>query len=404
VPISCPFPQFIKEHTAVTPPRFPAFGKEEHQERVARAREKLGAAGFDGCVCVGPDLLNYLGGFDCCSYFSPQALIFSVKGDAEPTLFVRNADTPHVAETSWLSDIRTYQLNGEDPVEIIAGIVRELGFGSGRIAVDLGAYACTGRYALKLMESLAPATVEDGTDLLNTLQFVKSEAEMRHIRQAGRYADIGVEAARGALRVGMTEIQLIGEIEAAMREAGNEYPALPGLCASGARGPGMHSTPMPKQIEAGELVHVEFPGVSYRYHAVAILSLAAGEPSPLAHQLYDLGNETLQAALDACVPGAPIAEMERASIEPLKKAGREDAYMVMFGTGLGVAYPPVWVGALTINRWSDKVLEPGMVFYAHSCLQFMDEGIGILQGGTYHVTDRGAEPICGAGICDLVVV
>ncbi|MCZ6895079.1 MAG: hypothetical protein O7H40_13670, partial [Gammaproteobacteria bacterium] len=110
------------------------------------------------------------------------------------------------------------------------------------------------------------------------------------------------------------------------------------------------------------------------------------------------------AALDACLPGAPIAEMERAAIEPLKKVGREDAYMVMFGTGIGVAYPPVWVGALTINRWSEKVLEPGMVFYAHSCLQFMDEGIGILQGGTYHVTERGAEPICGAGICDLVVV
>ena len=95
--------------------------------------------------------------------------------------------------------------------------------------------------------------------------------------------------------------------------------------------------------------------------------------------------------------------MEAASLEPLKRAGREDAYMAMFGTGLGVGYPPIWVGSLTINRWSDKILAPGMVFYAHSCLQFVDEEIGITQGGSYLVTEDGYAPICGPGHIDLFV-
>jgi hypothetical protein len=79
-------------------------------------------------------------------------------------------------------------------------------------------------------------------------------------------------------------------------------------------------------------------------------------------------------------------------------------YMVMMGTGLGVAYPPIWGGSLHVNRWSDLTIETGMVFYLHSCLQFMDEKIGILQGGTYHVTETGVEMLCGSGDHELLVV
>jgi Xaa-Pro aminopeptidase len=275
--------------------------------------------------------------------------------------------------------------------------------GSGRIAVDFGSYACTARYGFNLVEALKPATLDDATVLFSTLQFQKSEAELAHVRQAGKYADIGWQRAQEVLRAGMTEGELASEVEYAMRSAGSEFSALATLCATGARTPGMHSTPMNKKIEHGDVVHMEFAGVSNRYHAVSMFTFAAGEPSPLVRELYDLGNETLSAAMAQCKPGNPIAAMETASLEPLKRVGREKAYMAMFGTGLGVAYPPIWVGSLTINRWSDKILAPGMVFYAHSCLQFVDEGIGITQGGSYLVTEDGYEPVCGPGHIPLFV-
>lgn len=382
-------------------PKFAVFPRTEHRERVARARKALAAEGYDGGICIGAELLNYLGGFDCCSYFSPQALIFSTKGNDDPILLVRNIDVINAHETSWLSDVRNYQLNFDDPLEIIAEIARDLGMGDGRIAVDFGSYACSAQYGFRLVKALEPATLGDATVLFSTLQFQKSEAELVHVRRAGEYADIGWKTAQKVLKVGMTEGELATEVEYAMRSAGSEFSALPTLCASGSRTPGMHSTPMNKKIEEGDVVHMEFAGVSNRYHAVSMFTFAAGEPSPLVRELYELGNETLEAAMAQCAPGKPIAEMEAASLKPLKRAGREDAYMAMFGTGLGVGYPPIWVGALTINRWSDMVLAPGMVFYAHSCLQFVDEGIGITQGGSYLVTKEGYEPICGPGHIDL---
>ncbi|MCP5087773.1 MAG: aminopeptidase P family protein [Rhodobacteraceae bacterium] len=384
-------------------PQFAVFTVAEHRERVARARKALAAEGYDGAVCIGAELLNYLGGFDCCSYFSPQALIFATKGDDDPILLVRNIDVINARETSWLPDVQDYQLNFADPLDIIAGIARDIGMGAGRIAVDFGSYACTARYGFNLVEALASATLDDATVLFSTLQFQKSEAELVHIRQAGKYADIGWKAAQAVLRVGMTEIELAAEVEHAMRSSGSEFSALATLCATGARTPGMHSTPTNKKIEDGDVVHMEFAGVSNRYHAVSMFTFAAGEPSPLVRELYELGNETLAAAMAECAPGKPIGGMETASLGPVKRAGREKAYMAMFGTGLGVGYPPIWVGALTINRWSDKILAPGMVFYAHSCLQFVDEGIGITQGGSYLVTQDGYEPICGPGQIDLFV-
>lgn len=385
-------------------PPFSPFPREEYDGRVVRARQHLARAGFDGAICVGPDLLNYLGGFDCVSYFSPQALILATGETREPTLFIRNADTPHAAETSWTEDIRTYQLHGEDPFDVIASIVAERGLARGRLAIDMGAYSCTGRYLERLRAALPGVTLVDATDLLSSLQFIKSPAELAHMRAAGRMAEAGLVAARERLEIGMTEIEYCGHIEAAMRAQGSEFPALPALCASGWRGPGMHSTPTGKKIERGDMIHLEFAGVHNRYHAVAIMTLAAGEPPAPARDYYDLGNETLRAGLAACIPGDDIAQIERASIEPLRRAGREDAYMVMMGTGLGVAYPPIWGGSLHVQRWSDLKIEAGMVFYLHSCLQFMSEKLGILQGGTYHVTETGIETLCGAGDVELEII
>ena len=384
-------------------PQFAVFTAAEHKERVARARKALAEEGYDGAICIGAELLNYLGGFDCCSYFSPQALILATKGNDDPILLVRNIDVINARETSWLADVRDYQLNFVDPLEIIAGIVSDLGMGHGRIAVDFGSYACTAHYGFNLVKALVPATLDDATVLFSTLQFQKSEAELVHVRQAGKYADIGWKAAQAVLRVGITEIELAAELEYAMRSAGSEFSALATLCATGARTPGMHSTPSNKKIEDGDVVHMEFAGVSNRYHAVSMFTFAAAEPSSLVRELYELGNETLAAALAECAPGKPVGGMEAASLEPLKLAGREKAYMAMFGTGLGVGYPPIWVGSLTINRWSDNILAPGMVFYAHSCLQCLDEGIGITQGGSYLVTEDGYEPICGPGHVPLFV-
>ena len=384
-------------------PAFAAFTVIEHQQRLAHARSAMQETGLDGCVCVAQENLFYLAGYDSLTYFSQQALVFSASGDQPPTLIVRDVDLPLVRETSWISDVRCYHLHGDDAPALIASVAREHGLGSGAIGVELQSFALPGSYALALIDALAPAKVVDATLTLNRLQFVKSAAELFYVREAAGYANIGIEMAKSALRPGISEIQLCASIEHAVRSAGSDYPAIPTECASGPRSPGGHATAMPRIIEPGDLVHVEFAGAARRYHSVSMITMAAGDPGPRARALYDLCLESLRAGQAACGPHAAVADIDNASLEPLRRENLEHAAMMRFGLGIGIGYPPVWVGTFQIDRFSSGRLLPGMVFYIHSCLELLDEGIGIIQGGSYLVTETGIESLSGAGDCELFI-
>ena len=90
--------------------------------------------------------------------------------------------------------------------------------------------------------------------------------------------------------------------------------------------------------------------------------------------------------------------------KPCFYAGLEGAALMRFGYGIGVAYPPIWLEPLQISRGFDQVLEPGMVFVLHAYLQLLEEGLGIIQGGTYALTETGVEMLVGCGDVELEVV
>lgn len=186
-----------------------------------------------------------------------------------------------------------------------------------------------------------------------------------------------------------------------MRQAGSDYPAIPTECGSGSRSSGGHATAMPKIIGLNELVHVEFAGVARRYHSVSMLTMATGNPGSRARSLYGVALEALQAGLEQCKPGASVADIDNASLSPITKANLVHAAQMRFGIGIGIGYPPVWVGSFQIDRFSDGILQPGMVFYVHSWLSLADYGLGVMLGGTYLVGEKTVEQLSGAGPVEL---
>jgi Xaa-Pro aminopeptidase len=365
-------------------PAYAAFPESEHRERLMWARRALETAGFDGCVCVAPEHLYYLAGYDSwVSVNTPQALIFRV-GGGEPTLVVRDADLPLARESSWMTDIRTYRLHADDVPALIARVVDEQGLSSGaRLGIEMHSYALTLAFGLELTKALAAMRLEDATQLLGDLRVVKSPAEMAYLREAARCANAGLAAVRKFARPKITEIALAGEVEAAMRRAGSDYWSIPTELASGPRTPGGHAAPRGRVLQPGDLIHLEFAGVAQRYHAVAVHTVALGEPSGRAQEVYRLARESLRAGIAEVRPGAPVSAIEEASLEPLRRAGLDAAAPMRFGYGIGIAYPPIWLETLQISRGVDRRLEAGSVFVLHACIELPEEGIGIVQGGTY---------------------
>jgi Xaa-Pro dipeptidase len=376
---------------------YAAFPESEHRERLARARKILLHNGIDCCVSVAPEHLYYFAGYDSwVSVNSPQALIFMADG-GEPALIVRDVDLALPRETSWICDVRSYHLFSDNVPGLIASVAREKGLAGGKVAIETQSYALPYALGQAVDRALAPATVVEATDLLGATRLIKSSREMDYLRKAARYAQLGLDAARRTLKPGISEIALATAVEGGMRGAGSDYWSIPTELASGPRTSGGHATPRERVIEFGDLVHLEFAGVHRRYHATAIHTFAVGQPSKRAHEIYDLARASLAAGIAAIRPGVPVAAVEEASLEPLRAVGLEGAAIMRFGYGIGIAYPPIWLEPLQISRGIDQRLEPGMVFVLHSYIQLLEESLGVIQGGTYTLTENGLEMLIGGG-------
>lgn len=385
-------------------PRSSFFTTEEHRARLSRARKLLKDRGFAACLMVAPENVYYFGGYETwVGVNSPQFMIFTAE-ESEPTIVLRNVDVPLARETSWVTDLRAYHLHTDTVSGLVERVLREKGCTSGRIAMETQSYALSYALGRELADALAPREIEDATELLGDLRLVKSAAEIARIEEGARYAEAGLAELHRVCRAGMTEIELAAAIEGAMRRAGSDYWAIPTELASGWRTPGGHATPRSKPIEPGDLVHVEFAGVSARYHATALQTLAVGAPGPRACELYDIALASLRAGIHAVKPGVPVSAVEEASLQPLRKAGIEHTAMMRFGYGIGIAYPPVWLETLQISRGFERRLEEDMVFVLHSCIELPEEGIGIVQGGTYHLRGTGLRMLAGAGDIGLLTL
>ena len=384
-------------------PSFAAFPASEHRERLARARQALKAAGFDFCISVAPEHLYYFGGYDSwVSVNSPQALLFSVD-EGEPAIVLRNVDLSLVRESSWVTNIHTYHLLLEDPAALIAKVARSMGLKGGRVAIETQTYALPMALGASLAAALAPAKLEDATFLLGDLRVVKSPREMQYMREAARYSTAGLAALRGAMKRGVTEIGLAAALEHGMRKAGSDYWSITTELAAGPRSAGGHAAPRDRVLAEGEVVHAEFSGVAARYHAASLHSMAMGEPGKRARDIYRLGIESLRAGIAAVEIGVPVAEVEEASLVPLRREGLEKTAMMRFGYGIGIAYPPIWLETLQIARGVDRRLAPNMVFVLHSCLELPDENFGVIQGGTFAMSETGIEMLAGSGAIDLEI-
>lgn len=383
---------------------FAGFTETEHRARLVEARRLLREAGIDHCVSVAPESLYYYGGYDSwVSVNSPQALVFSA-AEGEPTLVLRDTDVWLAHETSWVEDVRAYRLMSDDAPALMAAVAREKGLRGGKVAVEIQSYALPHALGLALATALAPAEIVDATALLGLPRLIKSPAETACLRKAAAIAQTGLDAFRRTARPGVTEIAVAAEIEHAMRGAGGDFWAIPTELASGPRTAAGHGTPRERVIEPGDLIHAEFAGVAGRYHAAAIHTLAVGEPSDRAREIYAVARASLAAGVAAIRPGARVGEVEEASLGPARAAGLEHAAVMRFGYGIGVAYPPIWLEPLQISRGADQTLQEGMSFVLHAYLQLPEEGLGVIQGGTYALTGDGLEMLIGGGDLPLEIV
>jgi len=220
----------------------------------------------------------------------------------------------------------------------------------------------------RLMRALNRDSFHDCSELLGSLRAVKDDEEIALIAEASRIGDRAVERMIDeSLCVGAVEAELGGDLSRILRYEGADGSAFePGLTAgwrsalphgpdhSRARG----NRPGQDAIDSGELLVFDFSVVVGGYIADLSRTYVLGESEPKQREIFEIVQEAQQAAIDACIPGNPVGDVDRVAKQIIANAGYGECSPQKTGHGVGLELHELpYVAATT-----DQVLETGMIF------------------------------------------
>jgi Xaa-Pro dipeptidase len=157
------------------------------------------------------------------------------------------------------------------------------------------------------------------TYLVEELRRVKSEEELDRIRQAAELSDRGYQHFAQAAEVGMTEYELVAEVEAFLKSNGAEDNFM--LIASGGTEVVGMKPPTERKLQPGDSVTTELTPQIDGYWAQICRTLVIGEPNAKQREAFSIFAEARQAAEDVLKPGVNIADVARATNDVFRKYG-----------------------------------------------------------------------------------
>ena len=227
-------------------------------------------------------------------------------------------------------------------------------------------------------------------DIVAELRSVKSPEEIEIMKHAARLSDIGFETMLKVARPGMRGIDVLAEMESAMRREGADHAKF--WIASGPP-PDWNNLrfevkPNHRVLEEGDLMaacsYVVYKG--YWCHAQRGGSLM--RPVKELEDLHVIARASADAGLSQMKPGVPVGRVARAIREKLAEYGIHRDAGGRAGHAIGLDY-----GELPVpTENNETLLQPGMTFALHAGCPMPDPGkVGVPMGDMVYVTPDGFE-------------
>ena len=223
---------------------------------------------------------------------------------------------------------------------------------------------------------------------VSSLRLLKEKYEIEAIRRAARIVDEALALALPMLRVGVSELDIAAELEYQMKRLGSEGAPFATIVGSGANGALPHSAPTGKKIVAGDLVVLDFGAMSDGYAADTTRTVAVGEATAEARQVYAIVQRAQAAAVARAAPCVPVADIDAAARSIIAEAGYGAYFTHRTGHGLGLdvhEYPNIMAG-------NDLPLASGMVFTVEPGI-YLPGRFGVRIEDDVLVTERGVETL-----------
>ena len=174
-------------------------------EVIRRLRTAMKAAGFDALVALSQDNVTYTAGFLVPSHALNRfrRTITVLAGDAFATQIVVTVEESLARQRSRISDIRVYDQFSQDPADVLANALIEVGVDAGRVGIELD-YMPAQDY-IRLRERLPKAEFVHCRDLYFTARMIKTDEEIALLTKVGQLTERVVGETLAEIRPGMTE-------------------------------------------------------------------------------------------------------------------------------------------------------------------------------------------------------
>src|SRR5512143_1126700 len=334
-----------------------------YQNRIEKVGQRMKEAGLDVLLLTKPSNMFYLTGDGrLCAYTM-------ITQDGIVALGVPVTDIEDVTALAYHDHIVGF----DDEVGMIHSIAHyfeHFGISAGTVGLEY-TFLTQSMMGMLTHPHAKPEKVvpKDCTHVLSELRMVKDAEEVDRIRAAAKVAAIGMGAAVLAVRPGVTESQVAGAAEVAMREAGAEEFWRSYVC-SGPRTSIAHGLPTRRRIEPNDLVMIDIHPIVDGYSADICRTVCAGEPTTDQQQAYDTYLEAQQSTIRMIKAGIGIADLEGNLHRILKDGGHGEHIFgpPIHGVGIEFEESPLPAGhAFFHGEKAPPPLEANVVISVGNC-------------------------------------
>lgn len=378
------------------------FSDEEMTARAAKASAAIGDAGYEALLVFKQESMYWLSGYDTFGFAMFQCLV--VTADDRRTLLTRMPDRGTARYTSNLTDIRIWtDVEGMNPAQDLVAMLDDMGLRGANLGIEVDSYGLKASNWILLEAALDGfASWTDASNLIQELRRTKSAAELAYIRRAAELADDAWDAAVARAGSGVSEADILADMQDAVLRGGGDYAGNGIIIGSGPAALMVRYISGRRTLTDPDQLTLEWCGVQRQYHAAMMRTLLVGDVAPEHMAMHSACRDALVACEAAIRPGATLGEVFDVHTVVLDDAGFSAHRMNACGYGMGAVYAPIWVDWPMLYHGNPLTFDVNQVYFLHMILLNLDDSRAMNLGHSVVVTEDGCERLSRSSL-DLVV-
>lgn len=289
---------------------------------------KMRDTGINTVLITDPKHVYYLTGFLSNPHERFLGVVF--QSGNEPFLILPALDEEAARAASSIQKIITHQ-DTDDPYQLLKS---QLNGPLGTIGLEKE-QVTVARFE-RLQEVLAFSRYMDVGPWLRELRLRKSEAEIDKMKLAVKLIEQVLTETLHKVKEGVTENELVAEVEFQIRKLGADGPSFDSMVLSGEKTALPHGVPGSRQIRRGDLLMFDIGVYKDGYASDITRTFAVGELSEELTRIYNTVLAANEAAIAAIRPGVTFASIDKAARDVIDAAGYGPYFIHRLGHGLGI--------------------------------------------------------------------